>query len=227
MENEIKEKLELVRSRIDAAAKAAGQKDVKLIAVSKFQSVEAICAAAAAGARCFGENYVQELCGKIPLVPAGAEWHLIGPLQSNKVKYIAGKGITVQSVDRLSVARALSKYSLQAGRPTPVLLQVNTCGEDTKSGVEPENLQLLFEEAGALEGIQVEGLMTIGPNTADEYAVQRCFEQTKVLFDRLNGQDARFRTLSMGMSHDFEMAIRCGANMVRVGSMIFGQRVKK
>lgn len=227
MENEIKEKLELVRERISTAAKASGQTEIQLIAVSKFQSVEAICLAAEAGATSFGENYVQELCGKMPRVPYEVEWHLIGPLQRNKVKYVAGKGILVQSVDRLSIAQELSTQSLKIGKMTPVLLQVNTCGEETKSGVSPDALPELFDQVVNLSGIRLQGLMTIGPNTTDMDAITRCFEDTRKLFEQLKQQAPQLQILSMGMSHDFETAIRCGANMVRIGSLIFGQRKTK
>lgn len=230
MENEIAEKLEQLKEKIQQTAKASGQKDVTLIAVSKLQSVEKILQAAAAGAVNFGENYVQELCGKIPQVPYDVHWHLIGPLQKNKVKYIVGRGIMVQSVDRLSIAQELNRQSINKGCVTQVLLQVNTCGEETKSGVSPQDLRALFDETAALEGLQVRGLMTIGPNTQDQDAIARCFEETRRLFEQLQAaapHPDQFQVLSMGMSHDYELAIRSGANMVRIGSLLFGARSVK
>ena len=223
----IEEGLIHVKDNIAKAAALAGKVpcDIKLVAVSKFKSVDDIKCAYELGVRDFGENYIQELCEKYSVLEdTDILWHVIGPIQRNKVKYIADKNIFVQSLDRLSLAEELSKHAVKHKRIIPALIQVNTCGEDTKSGCAPEELLELFEQCNELSGISIQGVMTIGPNTDDEYSVEKCFEETYELFERLQRESQSVKYLSMGMTNDYELAIKHGANVVRVGRAIFGAR---
>ena len=223
----IEEGLYHVKDNIAKAAALAGKApcDIKLVAVSKFKSVEDIKCAYELGMRDFGENYIQELCEKYSVLEdTNILWHVIGPIQRNKVKYIADKNIFVQSLDRLSLAEELSKHAVKHERIIPALIQVNTCGEDTKSGCAPEELPELFEQCSKLGGISIQGVMTIGPNTDDEYSVEKCFEETYELFEKLKSTSQNVKYLSMGMTNDYELATKHGANIVRVGRAIFGAR---
>lgn len=224
---DIKEGLFCVRENIKNAANEVGKKaeDIKLVAVSKFKSIEDIRLANSLGVRDFGENYIQEFCTKHEaLGEDDILWHIIGPVQRNKVKYIADKNVMVQTVDRFSLAQELAKYAVRSGRQIPVLLQVNTCGEETKSGCAPSKLLELFEFCSDVDGISVQGLMTIGPNTDDMYAIEKCFEETFALYEKMKAADASIKYLSMGMTNDYMLAIKHGANIVRVGRAIFGER---
>ena len=226
----IEEGLCAVRENIAKAAQASGRKssDITLVAVSKFKSVEDIQCAASLGVTDFGENYIQEFVDKYSRISLGnIQWHIIGNVQRNKVKYIADKNVFVQTVDKLSLAEELSKQAKKFKRIIPVLLQVNTSGEDTKSGCEPKELAELFENCLACENINIEGLMTIGPNTDDMKTVEECFEQTYKLFENMKSREkfsGQIKYLSMGMTNDYTLAIKHGANIVRVGRAIFGER---
>lgn len=226
----IEEGLLTVRENIRRAAKESGRKseDIKLVAVSKFKSVDDIRLAASLGATDFGENYIQEFNDKYAALGSdGIQWHIIGNVQRNKVKYIADKNVIVQTVDRLSIAEELSKQAKKFDRVIPVLMQVNTSGEDTKSGCEPEELSELFEKCLEYENIRIEGLMTIGPNTTDTKSVEECFESTYALFESMKNFEkakGQIKYLSMGMTNDYMLAIKHGANIVRVGRAIFGER---
>ncbi len=216
-----------VREKIAEAARAAGRcsDDIKLVAVSKFKTVDDIRAAYALGVRDFGENYIQEFSEKHEVL-SGDDilWHIIGNVQRNKVKYIADKNVLVQTVDRLSLAQELDKYAAKHNKCVDVLLQVNTCGEDTKSGCNPNELRGLLEGCLGLPGISVKGLMTIGPNTDDMIQIENCFEETYELFEQMKAVSSEIKHLSMGMTNDFDTAIRHGADIVRVGRAIFGER---
>lgn len=222
----IEEGLLQVRENIASAARLSGRayEDIRLVAVSKFKPCEDIMAAYALGVRDFGENYIQEFCGKEEALPKDILWHVIGPVQRNKVKYIVGKNAIVQTVDRLSLAQELGKYAVKRDVVIPVLLQVNTCGEETKSGCEPCELLKLCEDCLGIEGIRVKGVMTIGPNTDDMLEVEKCFEETNELFQRVKAVATEADLLSMGMTNDYMLAIKHGANIVRVGRAIFGDR---
>lgn len=202
---------------------------VVLIAVSKTKPIPDIEAAFSAGQRAFGENYVHEACDKIhalaALRPLGIEWHLIGPLQSNKAKLAALNFDWVQTVDRLKIAEALSRYRVEAQLPPlNVLVQVNASGESQKSGVAPEAISDLSMPISRLPGLRLRGLMSIVENTPDESTLRHQFRLLRKHFEALHQEQPTVDTLSMGMSGDFAIAIDEGATMVRVGSLIFGAR---
>jgi pyridoxal phosphate enzyme (YggS family) len=225
----IARRLQQIHSRIDAAAARAGRApaDVRLVAVSKTRPAEDVSAAFRAGQAIFGENYVQELNAKAPLVPEPVEWHFIGHLQSNKVRQIAGLVTLIHSVDRLSLAEEINRQWARLGTVCGVLVQVNISGEATKSGTTEEGALELVRAIAGLPNLRVQGLMTMPPFFDDPEAARPYFRELK----RLAGVIARegipgveMKELSMGMSGDFEAAIQEGATLVRVGTAIFGER---
>lgn len=226
----IADNLARVREVIDAAARDAGRdgRDVRLIAVSKTQQLSAIREAFAAGQRAFGENQVQEAARKIPELAAEAEWHLIGHLQTNKVKFVPALFHWVHTLDSLVLAEKLSAAAERHGREMHTLIQVNVTDDPRKHGVSPDALPRLLESLieKQLPMLRLRGLMTIGPHTDDTSARHRCFAELRVLAERCRRQfDLReFTELSMGMSDDYSDAIREGATLVRLGSVIFGAR---
>jgi pyridoxal phosphate enzyme (YggS family) len=227
----IADKLAQVHSRIASACAAAGRpvQSVTLLAVSKTFDVEAIAEAHAAGQRRFGENYVQEAIEKVAvlagLVPR-PEWHLIGPLQSNKTRVVAATFDWVHSVDRLKIAERLSAQRPAGMAPLSVCLQVNVSGEASKSGLAPAEVGAVAHAVAALPGLRLRGLMAIPEAVAgaDVAAQRRPFRSLRALFDRLIDEGLALDTLSAGMSDDLEAAILEGSTMVRVGSAIFGHR---
>jgi pyridoxal phosphate enzyme (YggS family) len=210
----VSEGLARVRERIAAACARAGRPEasVTLIAVSKTKPLELIREAVAAGQRSFGENYAQEFREKVGDEP-GLDWHFIGALQTNKVKYVAGKAALVHTCDRLSLAQELSK---RAGKEQRVLLEINIGREPQKAGVLPEDALELLEQVRALSKLKCDGLMCIPPAEGDPRVHFRALRE---LGGRLG-----LRELSMGMSADYEAAIEEGATVVRVGTAIFGSR---
>lgn len=226
----IASRLQQVRQRIAQACAAAGRSvdGVTLLAVSKTFPDAAIRDAHAAGQRAFGENYVQEALAKIAaladLSPA-VEWHLIGPLQSNKSRLAAERFDWVHSVDRLALAQRLSRQRPPGLAPLQVCLQVNISGESSKSGLAPAEVAAVAAEVAGLPGLRLRGLMAI-PESAGGFESQRLPHRAlRELLEALRRQGlAGLDTLSMGMSADLEAAIAEGATMVRVGSAIFGQR---
>ncbi len=191
-------------------------RSVSVVAVTKSFGVEAVDAAVAAGCDAIGENYAQELLAKAPSLPEGTPVHFIGRLQSNKVRSLVGVVDVWESVDRGSLADEIARR--HAGRPARVLLQVNTTGEDSKGGCEPERLaDLLARAKGA--GLAVEGLMTIGPTGGDADACRSAFRRLRLLAD-----EHGLEHCSMGMSDDWEVAAAEGATIVRLGSALFGSR---
>jgi pyridoxal phosphate enzyme (YggS family) len=211
----IAENLQAVRARIGRAP------GVTLLAVSKGHSVERIREAVAAGQKAFGENYVQEGVQKIHALPP-LEWHLIGPLQSNKTRSAAKHFDWVQTLASEKIARRLSEQRPAALPPLNVLIQVNVSGEVTKSGVAPDEVASLSRKLKDLPRLRLRGLMAMPEPGADRLR----YQEVKALFDDLKGEFG-FDTLSMGMSDDLELAIAEGATMVRVGTAIFGQRRKE
>jgi pyridoxal phosphate enzyme (YggS family) len=219
----IAENLQAVRARIGRAAQAARRDGaaVTLLAVSKTHPVTRIAAARDAGQQAFGENYVQEAIEKMTTLP-GLEWHLIGPLQSNKTRLAAERFQWVQSVDREKIARRLSDQRPAELPALNVLIQVNASGEPSKSGIEFNQVEALASVVASLPRLRLRGLMAIpepGAPRAHYQEVYRAYEKLKAAFD--------VDTLSMGMSDDLEAAIAEGATMVRVGTAIFGQRRKE
>ncbi len=221
----IRDNLEVVEVRIAAACRKAGRNrdEVKLVAVSKTKHAEAVLEAAEAGQILFGENKVQEAQAKIPLCPGNLQWHLIGHLQSNKAR-VAASGLfrMIHSVDSEKLLRALDEY---AAVPLPVLIQVNVSGEGSKEGCTPEDAAVLIEAANQCSKVEVHGLMTIPPFTPDPEKARIHFSNLRKLRDRLQQETGTpLPELSMGMSHDFEIAIEEGSTFVRIGSSIFGER---
>jgi len=194
---------------------------VILLAVAKGQSADAVRQAAAAGQKAFGENYVQEGVEKMDTLP-GLEWHLIGPLQSNKTRAVAERFDWVQTVASEKIARRLSEQRPSSLTPLNVLIQVNVSGESTKSGVAPEEVKSLSKSMKDLKGIRLRGLMAIPEPGADRSR----YRSVKALYDSLKDEYG-FDTLSLGMSDDMDVAIAEGSTMVRIGTAIFGARKKE
>ena len=207
--------------------------NVQLIAVSKTKPQEEIKEAYDAGQRLFGENMVQELVDKYEHLPKDIQWHLIGHLQSNKVKYIAPFISMIQSVDSLKLLQEIDKHAQKHDRVIDCLLQVYIADEETKYGLGfDEVIELLrLEEFTSLSHIRIRGLMGIATNTENEKQIKDEFYELKTFFEGIKQsyfrKEMSFNTLSMGMSSDYKIAIEQGSNMVRLGSTIFGQRVIK
>ena len=199
--------------------------NVELVAVSKTHSAEKIKIIYQLGQRVFGENKVQELVEKYPDLPDDIQWHLIGHLQTNKVKYIASFIDTIQSVDSEKLLHEINRQAEKYGRKIKVLLQVKIAEEDTKFGMEVSETKEIFLKwiSGEFPNIEITGLMGMATFTDDHEQVKREFQFLKRLFDQLSLQKP-LETLSMGMSDDFPLAVECGATSVRVGSAIFGSR---
>lgn len=199
--------------------------NVQLVAVSKTHPVEKIRQIYDLGQRVFGENKVQELVEKQPNLPQDIQWHLIGHLQTNKVKYIVGFVDTIQSVDSEKLLMEINRQAEKYNRVIKVLLQVKIAEEDTKFGMEISETKELFLKflRGEFPNVEITGLMGMATFTDDQEQVKREFQFLKRLFDQLSLQK-QLQTLSMGMSDDFPVAIECGATSVRVGSAIFGNR---
>ena len=216
-----------VRKRIELACLAVGRSPdtVKLLAVSKTKSAEAVREAHAAGQMAFGENYIQEGVDKIAaLADVPLEWHCIGPIQSNKTKLVAENFAWVHSIDRLKIAERLSAQRPANLPPLQVCLQVNVDGGSNKSGVSPDELLALAQSVAKLPRLQLRGIMTIPEPAETEVAARKVHHEAKALFDSLNAADLRVDTLSMGMTGDLEAAIAEGSTCVRVGTAIFGAR---
>lgn len=199
--------------------------NIKLVAVSKTHPAEAIQEVYNLGQRVFGENKVQEMIAKQPILPNDIQWHLIGHLQSNKVKYVAEFVDTIESVDSEKLLEEINKQAAKHNRKIKVLLQVKIAEEDSKTGMEVSETKELFLKylQGHFENIEITGLMGIGTFTDDTEQTKREFLFLKRLFDQLSVQK-KLETLSMGMSGDYQLAIECGSTSVRIGSSIFGAR---
>ncbi len=225
----IKENLEMVERNIQAACDRAGRdrSEVQLIAVSKTKPVEMLEEAYAAGARDFGENKPQEIKEKYPQLEPDIRWHMIGHLQRNKIKYIIDKVCLIHSIDSVRLAQAVSEEAGKHNRIMPVLVEVNVAGEESKFGVKPEETETFIREIAKLPNLRVDGLMTIAPYTENPEDNREVFRKLKNLFVDINGKNidnVTMRSLSMGMTGDYEVAVEEGATMVRVGTGIFGER---
>lgn len=226
--SDIKRNLERLRSKIPSG--------VKLVAVSKFQPVEALREAYDAGQRVFGESRVQELLGKIPLLPTDVRWHFIGHLQTNKVRQLIGAVSLIESVDSMRLLSLIDEESRKKDVRTRVLLQVHVAREETKFGFSPEELISFFDnrQFESLSHVSICGLMAMATNTSDKEVIREDFSIVHSLFtglkEKLCGQMPRHRALeefnqiSMGMSSDWQIAVEVGATIIRVGSAIFGER---
>jgi len=211
----IPDNLQAVKSRIDVASRACGRdpRTVRLLAVSKTHAPERVREAHAAGQRAFGENYVQEALDKMAaLADLALEWHLVGPLQSNKTRVVAERFDWVHTLDRERIARRLSEQRPAGAAPLDVLVQVNVSGEASKSGVAPD-------AARSLPNLRLRGLMAI----PEPGAPAERYRALQALYERLRGEFG-FDTLSLGMSDDMDLAIASGSTMVRIGTAIFGPR---
>jgi len=222
--------LRSARKRMAEAARRAGRDaaDIRLLAVTKTLPSSYIDVARAAGLTLFGENRVQEAQGKYQsLVSSGIELHLIGHLQRNKAKIAASLFRCVQSIDKLQTAEALNRHCSELGGKMDILLEFNTSGEDTKFGfVEEKQLEEACENITRLDHLRVRGLMTIGPFTTDQDRVRRAFARLQKMYQGLQDRypELSLDILSMGMSSDFEVAIEEGANLIRLGTVLFGSR---
>ncbi len=224
----IAENIALIKTNINHAIGASkNRQEVILLAVSKAQTSDALRKAYAAGQTRFGENYLQEAINKqVELSDLGIEWHFIGPIQSNKTQSIAQHFAWVHGVDRLKIAQRLNDARANQ-LPLQICLQVNISGEESKSGVNPEELITLAQEVIKLPNIKLRGLMAI-PEPTENQTIQRTqFIKMRTLFEHLNQLGYQLDTLSMGMSNDYMVAIEEGATIVRVGSAIFGARPTK
>ena len=217
--NDIARHLDTVKSTLPAG--------VSLVAVSKFHPAEALREAYDAGQRIFGESRVQELVAKQAVLPSDIEWHFIGHLQTNKIKKVLGRASLIQSVDSEHLLLAIEKEAAKTGIVQDILLEVNIGGEESKTGAAPELLWPLLDTAAAQQHIRVKGLMAIPPVNDDDAQNRRYLAQVYQLFVRAGERGYRnveMQTLSMGMSGDFENAIREGATLVRIGTAIYGAR---
>lgn len=212
-----------LRERIDRAAERGGRSgsEVAICAVTKQRGLPAIREAVEAGAQILGENRVQEAAAKIPeaALPGTVSWHLIGHLQRNKARRAVGLFDVIESVDSLELARRLSTLGSERGRRLPIFLEVLTSDEGTKSGVSQEELPELIAALVDMEGVEMRGLMTMAPFTADESRVRASFRTLRELRERHGTESWE---LSMGMTSDFEIAVEEGSTLVRVGTGIFG-----
>jgi len=218
-----------VKSRIRAAAERAGrhEDDITLVAVSKTVPAEKLNAIAQKKEMIFGENRVQELLGKYDIIKEGCVWHFIGRLQTNKVKNIIDKVAMVHSLDRMELAEEIQKRANACNRIIDILVQVNISGEGTKTGIQPEELLPFLQKLALFPNLKVRGLMTIAPYAENPEDIRWVFRELRNIYDdmsRKNINNISMQYMSMGMSHDFEIAIEEGANIVRIGSSIFGER---
>jgi len=222
----IADRLARVRTRITQAAYAAGRDpaSINLLAVSKTHLVADLEAALAAGQTALGESYLQDALPKIEAIGERAEWHFIGPIQSNKTRQIAAHFDWVHSVDRIKIAQRLNEQRPGELPPLNVCLQVNTSGEAAKAGILPAETRALAEAVSMLPHLRLRGLMTIPMREQDSARQRQPFHQLRSLFEQLNAGGFNLDTLSMGMSNDMEAAIAEGATLVRIGTAIFGPR---
>ncbi|MBP3886651.1 MAG: YggS family pyridoxal phosphate-dependent enzyme [Cellulosilyticum sp.] len=225
----IKVQLEEVRKQIATAAYEAKRdvNDITLIAVSKTYPASAIEEAIDEGCKDFGENHVQELCKKIEMIKEPVNWHLIGHLQTNKVKYIIGKTALIHSLDRLKLAEEIEKQSAKAGIVTKVLLEVNVADETSKHGFKVDEVMDALKVINEMKHIKVEGLMTVAPfveNAEENRPIFRKLYDLSVDIQKQKFDNISTNILSMGMSNDYRIAIEEGATMVRIGTAIFGNR---
>jgi pyridoxal phosphate enzyme (YggS family) len=221
--------IQTVRKRIERACQKVGRNadEIDIVAVSKTVEVARIEEAIAAGIKIIGENRVQEAWPKFQAVGPKVRWHMIGHLQTNKVKRALQFADMIQSVDSIHLAQEIQKQAEKLNRTVDVLIEVNTSGEATKFGFRPEETLPAIEEISGLNRLQIKGLMTIGVFLPEPEEVRPCFKQLRELRDRIAGknfQRVEMDILSMGMTDDFEVAIEEGSNMVRIGRAIFGER---
>ncbi len=226
---EIKKNIDVLESRIQAACDRSGRKrdEVTLIAVSKMNPIDAVLLANDCGLTVFGENKVQEMCGKMDETDRALEWHLIGHLQTNKVKYIVGRVAMIHSVDSVKLALEIEKESAKKNLIMPILLEMNVANEESKFGLSADELLDTVNQISGMKHIKLCGLMTVAPYTEDPESNRKYFKKLKDLSVDINSKNidnVNMSVLSMGMTGDFEVAIEEGATHIRVGTGIFGAR---
>ena len=197
---------------------------VALVAVSKTKSVEEISQAYEAGQRVFGENKIQEMASKWEELPKDIAWHMIGHVQSNKVKYMAHFVDLIHGVDSFKLLKEIQKQAIKHDRTIRCLIQIRIAEEETKFGLPEEELEALLKAAEDLPNVQIVGLMGMATFTDNQEQITSEFNKLKDLYDKVNSASKNMNTLSMGMSGDYSIAIECASNMIRVGSKIFGER---
>lgn len=225
----LKENLKNVQNNIKKACERVGRKpeEVTLVAVSKMKPLSDIEELLETGQLEYGENYVQELCDKYENISKPVHWHMIGHLQTNKVKYIIDKVSMIHSVDSVRLAEAIEKEAAKKDICMPVLIEVNVAGEESKFGLSVEEVLPFLEEISSYEHLQVKGLMTIAPFVANPEENREVFQKLKKLSVDIaakNINNVNMSVLSMGMTNDYQVAVEEGATMVRVGTGIFGER---
>ena len=223
----VKDNLETINKKIKEAALKVNRdpQEIKLVAVTKTATLEQIKEAINEGVKIIGENKVQEAKGKYQALTTEVKWHLIGHLQTNKVKYAVEIFDLIHSVDSIKLAKEIDKRSVQFKKIIDVLIEVNISGEETKYGYNPEKVEAFLKEISEFSGIRVRGLMTIAPISKNKEEVRPYFRRLRELSERIRDKNIRnikMDYLSMGMTDDFEIAIEEGANMVRIGRGIFG-----
>ena len=201
-------------------------KNITLVAVSKTKPVELLNEAYDQGQRIFGENKVQEMVDKFEKMPKDIKWHMIGHLQTNKVKYIASFVSLIHGVDSLKLLREINKQATKHNRVIDCLIQIKIATEDTKFGMILNDLQLLLksDEFKTLDNIRIKGLMGMASFTTDNHQIESEFKYLKSIFDQIKKKYSDIEILSMGMSNDYKLATKYGSNMIRIGSHIFGSR---
>ncbi len=224
----VHENLQHISSRIEVAARRSGRNpgDIRIVAVTKHVSADRIKEVLDTGIEDLGENRVQEMTTKAELLPPRARWHMIGHLQTNKVKYVVGRVELIHSLDRWKLAREIDRQATEQGIIVPTLIQVNVSGEDTKFGISASELMDFLAALQDLNHIKVKGLMTIAPYVDLPEETRPFFRELRILARRCNEKlpDRSLELLSMGMTNDFEVAVEEGANMLRLGTAIFGAR---
>ena len=198
--------------------------EVKLVAVSKTRSIDEIKEAYNSNQKIFGENRVQEIIEKHQLLPDDIEWHMIGHLQKNKVKYISNFISLIHSLDRISLATEIDKYAKKSNRKIDCLIQLKISPEETKFGLDTSLLEDFYSDIQKYKNINIVGLMGMASFTEDQQKISDEFSQIKELYDRMSLKNSKLKILSIGMSDDYRLAIEKGSNMIRVGSKIFGKR---
>ena len=198
--------------------------EVKLVAVSKTRSIDEIKEAYNSNQKIFGENRVQEIVEKHQLLPDDIEWHMIGHLQKNKVKYISHFISLIHSLDRISLATEIDKCAKKSNRKIDCLIQLKISSEETKFGLDTSLLEDFYSDIQKYENINIVGLMGMASFTEDQQQISNEFSQIKDLYDKMSLKNSKLKILSIGMSDDYRLAIEKGSNMIRVGSKIFGKR---
>lgn len=230
MDNKFSERLDQIREKIEKACKRSGRRaeEVRILAASKSQTPDSITAAFNCGQLVFGENRIQEAGQKITLCPSRIEWHMIGHLQTNKVRDAVRLFQIIHSVDSQKLLAAINAAGALTGRIVPVFLEINMSGEGSKFGLAPEHVPETLEYANNLKNLEVKGLMTIPPAAENQEDARPIFRELRLARDRWREQTGyELHELSMGMSHDFEVAVEEGATWVRLGTILFGKREKK